>query len=152
MKVTGQPRISPKRAATFASDFSGSRPTWPKMICFQPRSWPNLSVSFIDRSRISPSPTVLPGLASVSPRTSTGVPLGSLPRHSIRGMPARYCSSVRRGEFGSAPNSLRHQAAIDSVVIDMTNLRFFSCIRGWFWSVRIVGSIANCRADRIGEG
>ncbi len=36
MKATSQPRISASRSRTLASDFSGSRPMWPKMICFQP--------------------------------------------------------------------------------------------------------------------
>jgi hypothetical protein len=40
-------------------------------------------------------------------------------------MAAMCCSSVNRGEFGSAPNSLRHQAAMDSVEIGMERLRFF---------------------------
>jgi hypothetical protein len=40
----------------------------------------------------------------------------------MRGIPARYCSNVKCGALGSAPSSLRHQAAIDSVVMGMMDL------------------------------
>ena len=59
MSGTSQPRNSPSRAATLASEPSGLRPMWPKMICFQPRSRPNCSVSFIERRRMSPSPILV---------------------------------------------------------------------------------------------
>ena len=87
---TSQPRISPSRAATLASEpigLSGClRPRWPKMICFQPRLRPNSSVSFIDRRRMSSWPTSAPGLQSTSPRTSTGVPEGTSRATRARGI------------------------------------------------------------------
>ncbi len=77
------------RLPTFLSDSSGLRPMWPKMICFQPCWRPKLSVSAIDCRRMSPSPTLGPGLASTSPRTSTGVPLGTLLSDDSRGIACR---------------------------------------------------------------
>ncbi len=67
----------------------------------------------------------VPGLASTSPRIKTGVPLGSLPRHSIRGMALRYPSKGSFGQLGSAPKSLRHQETIALGVIDMIFSIFF---------------------------
>jgi hypothetical protein len=39
-KATGHSRIAASRWRTLASEASGSRPMWPKTICFQPRCRP----------------------------------------------------------------------------------------------------------------
>ena len=100
MKQTLQPKISPSRAATLASDFSGSRPTCPKMMVFQPCCRQKSSVPFIERRRISPSPTLAPGLASTSPRMSTGVPLGRSASDFSRGIASRYLFHRQFGHVG----------------------------------------------------
>jgi len=57
MNRTGQPMISLMRFPTFSRLSCGSRPMWPKRTWIQPRSRPICRVSFMDRSRMSPSPT-----------------------------------------------------------------------------------------------
>ena len=71
---------------------------------------------------MSPSPTLGPGLASRSPRTSTAVPLGRPSSEASRGMPSRYFSSGRLLAAGSAPSNVRIHCTMSGFCAGIENL------------------------------
>ena len=128
MKATSQPRISASRARTFDSDFSGSRPIWPKMICFQPRSPAEFERLFHrTRRRMRrrrPSPPAWRRRRREPRRTfPRGCLQGDLQR---RGIASRYFSSDNLALPHHRQRIPRHQAAILSAVIAIADLHFFS--------------------------
>ena len=77
---------------------------------------------------MSPSPTLAPGLASTSPRISTGVPLGKSASECRRGMASRYFSTGSLGTLGSSPRMPRAKVTIFSAVTAMENLHILRWI------------------------